>query len=216
VNIVFDLDGTLIHSAPDIAAAANATLDDRGAPPLRLEDVVSFIGNGTKVLVEKILNARGIDQGEHHAFHAAFMERYEGALALTDFYPGVTAALDRFAAAGHRLGLCTNKPIVPTRAVLRHFELTETFASVVGGDSLPQRKPDAAPLRHVIGELGAGPTLYVGDSEVDGATAKAAGVPFALFSQGYRNAAPHEIPHTHLFDHFEDLVEIVEGYSVRP
>ncbi|WP_099828134.1 phosphoglycolate phosphatase [Oceaniglobus indicus] len=210
MNIVFDLDGTLIDSAPDIAAAANATLGDIGVAPLPLAEIVSFIGNGASVLMQRVLAARDLDAALHETLYPAFLARYQDAVDLTVLYPGVREMLDHLAREGHALRLCTNKPVAPTRAVLAHFGLDDTFAAVLGGDSLATRKPDPAPLHATIDALGGGETLYVGDSEIDAATAVNAGIRFALFTGGYRKAGIDEIPHAFLFDHHADLADIVK------
>lgn len=203
--VVFDLDGTLIDSAPDIHAVTNRMLAAEGQPPLSLETVRSFIGNGAGVLVARVMAARGLPEAEHARLTRAFVAEYEGAVGLTRLYPGVAACLAQMQQQGLRLGLCTNKPLAPTRAVLRHFGLDPVFAVVVGGDSLPVRKPDPAPLLHAIGALGGGPVLYVGDSEVDAECADRAGVPLALYLGGYRTTPPEALPHAVAFSAFSAL-----------
>lgn len=204
---VFDLDGTLIDSAPDIHAAANAALAIVDAPPLDFGTVRGFIGNGAGVLVDRVIVAAGLpaDPAFRDRLLAAFLERYETAVTLTRLYPGVAAMLDRMAAEGWHLGLCTNKPEGPTRAVLRHFGLDRHFAALVGGDTLTVRKPDPAPLHAAIAALGDLPSVFVGDSEVDAETAQAAGVPFALFTGGYRKSPADALPHAVCFAHHDAL-----------
>jgi len=145
---------------------------------------------------------------------AAFMGGYRGAVGLTVPYRGVPAALEVLAAAGHALGVCTNKPAEPARAVLAHVGLLDRFAVVVGGDSLPVTKPDPAPLRAALDALPPGEALFVGDSEVDAATAKAAGVPFLLFAEGYRKEPVAELPHAAAFDRWDDLPRLVARVPV--
>ena len=207
--IIFDLDGTLLDTAPDIRAVANAVLaEEGGAPPLSLAETRAFVGEGARRFIERIIAARGLAPGRHAPMHTAFLARYDGAVGLSRPMPGAIKALAALAAAGHRLGLCTNKPARPTRAVLRHFSLDGIFASVIGGDSLPTRKPDPAPLLAVLEALGGGPALYVGDSETDAATARAARLPFALFTEGYRKTEIAAIPHDAAFSDFAELPAI--------
>lgn len=198
---VFDLDGTLIDSAPDIHAAGNAVLAAEGLAPITLEQARSFIGNGARVFVERLERAAagGNEAVRTDRMHRLFLHEYETAHSLTQVYPGVEAALQGLRGAGWRLGLCTNKPHSPAMAVLTHLGWTDLFDTVIGGDSLPQIKPDPAPLRAVLTALGTGPAVYVGDSEVDGATAQAAGVPFALYTEGYRRGPAEAIPHDAAF-----------------
>ncbi|PWE31178.1 phosphoglycolate phosphatase [Maritimibacter sp. 55A14] len=208
--IIFDLDGTLIDSAPDIHGVGNAVLAEEGLPPLTFAEARSFIGNGAGAFVSRMMAARGISEApeNHTRLTKAFIARYEGAVQLTRLYPGVEAALDELRAAGHPLGLCTNKPHAPTLSVLRHFGLDAFFATVVGGDTLVVRKPDPAPLRHAMTGLKARACLFVGDSEIDAETAQAAGAPFALFTEGYRKGPVAGIPHSALFAEFSDLPAI--------
>ncbi|MEC7764594.1 MAG: phosphoglycolate phosphatase [Pseudomonadota bacterium] len=208
-RIVFDLDGTLIDSAPDIRGVANGLLGEAGLEPLTLEETRSFIGNGAGVLVEKMRAARGIDDSEHDRLLATFVDRYDAAVDLTVPYPGVTEALDSLIQAGHALGICTNKPVSPTHAVLRHLGLNGYFDTIWGGDSLPVRKPDPAPLLAALDALGAGQAVYVGDSEVDAETAEHAHVPFLLFTEGYRKSPVERIAHAAAFGSFEHLPVLV-------
>ena len=211
IGVVFDLDGTLVDSAPDIHRVANEVLALEGLSPISFAQARSFIGNGVSVFVSRALAAQGAPpEGQRHArMVAAFSARYERAHALTKLYPGVREALAALGAAGHRLGLCTNKPIGPTRAVLAHFGLADAFAAVIGGDSLAERKPHPAPLLRASAELGAARALFVGDSEIDAETAERAGLPFALFTEGYRKSPPEAIRHAATFRAFAELPPLV-------
>jgi phosphoglycolate phosphatase len=125
----------------------------------------------------------------------------------------VTGALDALRAAGHRLGICTNKPEEPTLLVLELLGLARYFDVVVGGDTLAQKKPDPAPLAHAFAALGDGARLYVGDSEVDAETAQRAGVRFALYTEGYRKMPVETLAHDWRFADFTDLPGIVAAMS---
>lgn len=208
-RIVFDLDGTLIDSAPDIQAVANAVLLGIGEPPIDIAQTHEFIGSGTAVFMQRLRHARGIPDDQQNTLLAEFMTRYDGAVGLTRAYSGVFATLNDLQATGHCLGICTNKPLLPTHTVLRHLGLDAFFPTVWGGDSMPVRKPDPAPLHAAFSDLGSGPQVYVGDSDVDAETARRAGVPFALFTRGYRKAAVADLPHDAAFSDFADLPAIV-------
>lgn len=210
MKAVFDLDGTLIDSAPDIHAAGNATLAAEGLPPVTPEQARSFIGNGARVFVERLERAvaGAPDPARTARMHRRFVEVYETAHSLTRPYPGVEAALGRLRAQGWRLGICTNKPHGPARTVLAHFGWSDLFEVVIGGDSLPVIKPDPAPLHAAIAGLGGGTVVFVGDSEVDAATAQAAAVPFALFGGGYRRGPVAAIPHDAAFDDWAALPDL--------
>lgn len=188
--LVFDLDGTLIDSAPAMQKVAAAFLASMQREPLSLAETRAFIGEGARVFCRRMLTARDIqaDEAELNAHYAAFLELYAAAPAKDNVpYPGVTAALARFAETGLPMALCTNKPEAPTQKAIQALGLAPYFAAVVTGDTLARKKPDPAPLRHAIAQLAAHPrtTLFVGDSEIDCATASAAGVDFAFHEPGY-------------------------------
>lgn len=217
LNLVFDLDGTLIDSAADIHAAANNVFQNSGLKPFSYETVRGFIGNGVGVLVSRLLVHQGLPgEGDlQRELVARFVKKYEEAFDLTTLYPGALAAIESLSADGHRLAICTNKPEGPTRAALRHFGLDRFFGVVVGGDSLAERKPHPAPLLAAIAGLGPGKTLFVGDSEVDAETAKAAEIPFALFTEGYRKTAVDQLGAKAIFDNHAALPGLVAHLSGR-
>lgn len=190
--VVFDLDGTLVNSAPDLRAAANRMLADLGHGALELETVIGFIGHGVEMLVRRCLHHVGEDSQELSRALELFHGHYARDLTtLTRPYPGVVPLLERLQEAGLALGLCTNKPEKPARELCQSIDIDRFFKVILGGDTLTVRKPDPAPLRHVISALGgtAPETLYVGDSETDYLTARRAGVRFAYFEGGYQRTA---------------------------
>ena len=212
--IVFDLDGTLIHSAPDIHAAVASVLLAEGYAPLPLDTITSFIGNGVPVLIERVMAARGLPVADHARLMADFHARYEADPSrLTRLYPGVRAALEAFRADGIALGICTNKPEAITHEILGRFALTDVFPVVIGGDTLPVRKPDPAMLLDCFRQLGAEGGLYVGDSEVDAETAERAGLPFALFTAGYRRGPAEAMRATFAFDDFARLPALARSHA---
>jgi phosphoglycolate phosphatase len=207
MKAIFDLDGTLIDSAPDIHAAGSAVLEAEGLAPVTADQSRSFIGNGARVYVERLERAAaGVnDPARTDRMQQLFIAEYETAHSLTRVYPGVEAALTALRAQGWRLAICTNKPHGPALTVLAHLGWQGLFDAVIGGDSLPVVKPDPAPLHAAIAGLGGGPVVYVGDSEVDAQTALAAEVPFALYTRGYRRGPVDTIPHQRAFDAWSDL-----------
>ena len=209
-RIVFDLDGTLIDSAPDIHGIANALLEGEGLPPITLGEARNFIGNGASAFVARVRAARSIPESEHARLLKDFVGRYDYAVDLTVCYPGVIEALDALLERGHRLGVCTNKPVSPCRSVLSHLGLDIRFNTVWGGDSLPAHKPDPTPLIAAFEALGTGAQLFVGDSDVDAEAAERAEVPFLLFTEGYRRKPVDEMPHDVAFSAFSELPEIVD------
>lgn len=208
-RIVFDLDGTLIDSAPDIHGIANALLTAEDKAPITLDQARDFIGNGASVFVARMRAARDIPEDQHDRLLAEFVARYDDAVTLTEPYANVEAALKELIDQGHSLGICTNKPIRPCKAVLAHLGLDRYFLTFWGGDSLPVHKPDPSPLNAAFAALPEGPELYVGDSDVDAETAQRAMVPFLLYTEGYRKQPVSEMPHTVAFSDFADLPALV-------
>jgi phosphoglycolate phosphatase len=211
LNIVFDLDGTLIDSALDIQYVASTLLSELGKQELSLAETRSFIGEGAAVFVSLMMAARGIEETveSHTRLYDDFLALYEVAVDEAAFYPDAFATLTRLKAEGHRLGLCTNKPERPTRAVLRHMSMDTMFEVVMAGGMIDSRKPAPDMLLQSIQKLGGGPSLYVGDSEIDAQTAQRAGVLFALFTEGYRETPVDQIHQNWCFDDFKKLHRIV-------
>jgi phosphoglycolate phosphatase len=206
--VVFDLDGTLIDSAPDLHTAVNLMLDDLRRPPLTLENVAGFVGNGVPSLVALCLAATGGAAKDFDYAVSRFREHYARAPAhLTRPYVGVETTLQRLREFGFVLGLCTNKPYEIAVTILEELGLMRFIGAVVGGDTLPKLKPDPAPLLLCLDRLGVAPTstLYVGDSEIDAETAFRAKVPFALYSGGYLRGSVDTFEPLYVFGHFEDL-----------
>jgi phosphoglycolate phosphatase-like HAD superfamily hydrolase len=150
ISIVFDLDGTLIDSAPDLRAAVNQMMDDEGQEAFDLPTITSFIGNGLPRLVELAMGARDMEMTRHAALTTDVLGHYKSANgAYTMLYPGVMDALNTLKTNGHLLGLCTNKPIDATRDVLEQFALGDLFDAIIGGDSLASRiNGRSVSLRH--------------------------------------------------------------------
>jgi phosphoglycolate phosphatase len=215
VAVVFDLDGTLIDSAPDIHAIGNRVLEQVGAPPITLDETRGFVGGGAAVFVARMRAARDIAESEQTRLLAAFLDLYEGAVDLTRPYPDVPEVLESLRSAGVRLGICTNKPLRPAQMVLRHLRLDGYFDIVIGGDSLPMQKPDPSPLHATFDALRTVTRLYVGDSEVDAETARRAEVPFLLFTEGYRRTPAADLPAVANFGAYADLPGLIDAlYSV--
>jgi phosphoglycolate phosphatase len=206
--VIFDLDGTLIDSAPDLAVAINAMLADCGCAPLPVADVRRMVGDGVAMLVARALAARDCRPPQPAEAERSFMRHYEsGATSLTTVFPGAAQALQALSAAGVPLAVATNKPARIATGILVDLGLAEYFARVIGGDSLPFRKPDPRVVLALLEEFAARPesSLLVGDSEVDAATASAAGVPFVLMKHGYRRGPAEAIPCRAALESFAEL-----------
>ncbi|MBR3370863.1 MAG: phosphoglycolate phosphatase [Rhodobacteraceae bacterium] len=207
--VIFDLDGTLIDSAPDIHAAANLVLEGEGLPLVSLEQSRSFVGRGARVFVERMEQAvtGRNDPALTAHLHARFLHFYERAHENTRVYPHVPEMLAHLRDRGLALGLCTNKPLRPTHAALAHLGWGEMFDVVLGGDSLAVAKPDPAPLLAVVSGLGLSlpDIVYIGDSETDAETAQRAGARFGLYTQGYRKTPVDQMFHHFRFDDYRQM-----------
>jgi phosphoglycolate phosphatase len=210
--ILFDLDGTLVDTAPDLAAATDHALMRAGRPAIGLESVRSMVGDGARALIEKGFRASGGMPGPD-AFEAAFndfMVYYSRHIAATSRpFPGVATCLAALAEQGYALAVCTNKPEALSRSLLDQLGLSGFFGAVVGGDSLLVRKPDPGHIRGTLNKLGPefGWAAMVGDSANDVNAAKAAGLPCVVVSFGYTQIAPKDLGGDRLIDHFSDLPE---------
>lgn len=208
--ILFDLDGTLVDTAPDLVGALNGVLNEQGLPALSLQAARVMVGRGAKALIEQGFAAAGRPLGEPDkpALVERFIDIYRGRIADESLpFDGVTEALDQLAEAGALLGVCTNKRTDLSLALLDALSLTSRFAAVIGADRAPAPKPDARHLLTAIEAVGGvqSRALMVGDSASDIGAARAARVPSIVVSFGYTEIAPAELGADHLIDHFRDL-----------
>ena len=207
---VFDLDGTLVDSASDIAEAVNRTLEQWSLP--RVEEVVirGWIGEGAKLLLQRALRHAGSALDVEEVFPSLAVHYGDCLLLDPQVYPGVRETLDALRDAGVGLAICTNKPERFVRPLLEYLSLGDYFTCIVGGDTLPERKPSAVPLLHVVNHFGlrVSQCLMVGDSETDLETAQAAAMPVALVSYGYlRGFDPHSVPGVIVVDDMRELLQ---------
>ncbi|MFS0736998.1 phosphoglycolate phosphatase [Sphingomonas sp. 1P06PA] len=207
-TVAFDLDGTLADTAPDLTAALNHALVELGRTPVPEDSVRHMVGHGARALLTKGLAATGImtpdlvEQG-----FPIFLDHYTAHIAdRTRPFPGVDAALDDLAGRGVALSVCTNKLEGLARELIDALGWRDRFAAIVGGDTLPVRKPDPAPLFAAIDRAGGGPAAFVGDSITDTDTARAAAIPCVAVSFGFSDRPPDQLGATVLIDHFDDLV----------
>jgi len=203
--VVFDLDGTLINSLPDVTAAANALLAEYDKPPVPEAQVNGFVGMGEGVFIDRLIAATGLDTNKRTEILARFIEHYKIAAQFTKLFPGALDALQALKHQGRALALCTNKPQAALTPTLIAGGLDQVFDVVVAGDTLSVRKPNPEPVLHILKEMNAETCLYVGDSEVDAETAKRAGVPFILYTEGIRQKPIEDIPHDRAFSDFATL-----------
>ena len=217
--LVFDLDGTLVDSAPDLHAALNLMLRERGHPALSLLQVKRMIGDGVPALVARALAASGADQRDAAKALPRFLELYEAnAARLSRPYPKVPETLASLRRQGYRTSICTNKPQRATVAVIEGLGLGELFDGIAGGDRFSVKKPDRGHLLGLIGELGgrAEASAMIGDSENDAAVARAAGVPIVLMRYGYARVDPESLAADALLDHFAELPRALARLDLAP
>ena len=212
--IVFDLDGTLIDTAPDLMNTLNTVLGEEGLPPLPYETAPLLVGKGARVMLERGFEADGRPLGEADAARLfdRFIEHYLEHIAdQSRPFPGVIEALDRFEAEGAILAVCTNKRTDLALAVLNALDLTSRFKAVVGPDMAPRPKPDASHLLRTIELCGGDPdrAVMVGDSINDVLAAKNAQVPVVLVSFGYTDTPPKDMDADALIDGFDELYDQV-------
>jgi phosphoglycolate phosphatase len=218
--VVFDLDGTLIDSAPDLHQALNGALAPVGLRPLTLGEVETIVGDGATVLVRRALALGGssvLPEHEERAVLARFLELYGSrATRLTRPYAGVPETLAKLAGAGFALGVCTNKPERLSREILQGLGLDRHLAAVIGGDSLNGvRKPDPRHLLAAVEALGgrADAAVMVGDSPNDVAAARALGVPVILRAGGYSQIPADRLGADAVVREFSELPDAIAGLA---
>lgn len=203
--VIFDLDGTLIDSLPDLRAALNRVLASRGLPALTDDAVRPMIGDGARMLVARAWAAYGLEAGA--ADLADFLADYEAnATVETVIYPGMTDALAELAEAGHKMGICTNKPTAAAEIIVERLGLKRHFAAVTGGDATPYRKPDPRHLQGAIAALDATRAVMIGDHANDMAAANGLGLPSIFVTWGYGQAQG-----SFRADRAAELPEIIAG-----
>ncbi|MET0156948.1 MAG: HAD-IA family hydrolase [Methyloceanibacter sp.] len=212
-TIVFDLDGTLVDTAPDLTNALNDVLVRRGHDRVSIEVIRGCVGHGARVMIEQSL-ARVGAQGDVDRMLAEFLAHYETNIARESRpYPGAIAALDRLAAQGARLAICTNKRESLSRLLIQELEIEHYFTALAGRDTFPVAKPHPGHLTGVIALAGGDPSMSVmiGDSDIDLKTAKAAAVPAILVSFGYGASPVDGFAPEAVIDHFDEL----DGHAAR-
>jgi phosphoglycolate phosphatase len=205
-TIVFDLDGTLVDTAPDLMNALNDVLIKRGHEPVSAATIRGCIGQGARVMIDEALRRAGAKDDVDRML-AAFLSHYEANIAAESRpFPGTIEALESLRQQGATLAVCTNKREYLSRKLLQELELADYFSGLAGRDTFPVSKPD--PL-HLLGTiaLAGGPqrAVMVGDSDVDYCTAMAAGVPIVFVSFGYGPPPPATTQPLAVIDHFDEL-----------
>jgi len=206
-TIVFDLDGTLVDTAPDLTNALNDVLTRRGHEPVSIESIRDSVGHGAKVMIEQAL-ARAGAAGDVDRMLAEFLVHYEANIARESRpYPGMLAALDRLADQGATLAICTNKRESLTHLLLQKLEITNYFSAVAGRDTFAVAKPHPGHLTGTIALARGDPrrTVMIGDSDIDLRAARAASIPMIFVSFGYGAVPADDVLPDAVIDDFGEL-----------
>ncbi len=214
--VVFDLDGTLVDTAPDLTSALNWVLESEGREPLPEMDVRHMVGRGGRHLLMRGLAVSGVtaSEAELDLLLPRFLAYYGDHVAeRSTLFPGVEAALLSLSAHGVRLAVCTNKPIGLTEPLLAALGIDRHFQAILGGDSFTFRKPDPRHLLETLNrlEVAAAEAVMVGDSDSDVKAARGAGMPVIGVSFGYTETPIHELGVDKIIDHYDELLPALAG-----
>lgn len=210
----FDLDGTLLDTSGDLAAAVNYAIGTVDRSPFPVDAIRPFVGKGAKVMLERALTASG---GCNDALLAQtlpiLLDYYQQNLAIHSLpYPGLIAAMDHLADAGVRLAICTNKAERFAVPLMRQIGLSDRFASIIGGDTVGVTKPDPAPIHAMIERAGGGRAIFLGDTINDIAGARNAGIANIAVSFGFLDGPVENLEADAVIDHFDELVPLLESW----
>ena len=219
LTIVFDLDGTLVDTAPDLLRCANHALELAGLAPVDTNVLRPIISHGARAMIERGLAVHGktLADGEIDRLFKRFIDHYVATISQQSRpFPGLVAVLDQLADSGARLAVCTNKLSGMSRRLLDDLDMTRRFNCIAGRDTFPFHKPHPAHLLRTIEQAGGlpGRAVMVGDSDVDLATARAAGVPMIAVSFGYCDPPVATLSPDALIDHYDDFLVALQ--RVRP
>jgi phosphoglycolate phosphatase len=214
-TIVFDLDGTLVDTAPDLAAAANHVFSRIGLAPVSPEQLHPFISRGSRAMIEQGLRLHGVAKSEAEVthLHGLFFPYYaENIAVLSRPFDGIPALLDTLSRSGACLAVCTNKLEGLSKSLLQQLGLANRFAAIAGRDTFDVFKPAPGHLTRTIAVAGgrADRAVMVGDSEVDIATAAAAGVPSIAVTFGYTHRPVRELGPGAVIDHYREFMGALE------
>lgn len=216
---IFDLDGTLAETAPDLIGAANDLLAAEDLPALDLAVARKTAGRGGRALISMGYEKAGrpLSAAEIDARLPRYLEIYEGRIDRESaLFAGVVPALDRLADAGWRLGVCTNKPERLARLLLTKLGVIDRFGALLGADTLPVKKPDPRHVLQTIARLDARPerAALIGDSQTDRDAARNAEVRIVLVSFGYAAGPPSALKPDALIDHYDDLEPALDALAL--
>jgi phosphoglycolate phosphatase len=215
--LVFDLDGTLADTAPDLLSSLNHCLTLENIEPVDAATLKSYVGHGARVMLERAFSARRrpLPVEKLDTLQAVFFEHYRKEMpGKSKLYPGVKRVMDEFAGKGFLLAICTNKLESMSVRLLEGLGVAERFAAICGGDTFPYRKPDPRHLFDTIAHAGgaADRSVMIGDSRTDIDTAKAAGIPVIAVDFGYSDRHVREFEPSRIISHFDEITpELIEN-----
>lgn len=205
---IFDLDGTLVDTAPDLLTSLNTLLSRAGQPPVDPKELRRLVGRGARNLITDAFKLTGVSLSpeELEVLYDAFIRDYGSHVAAESRpFPGVIATLDGLKAEGARMGILTNKPHGPTTTLINELGLARYFGAVFGQGKRPWLKPDPRLFAEVLTELGGGPAIMIGDSVTDVETARGAKVPVILLSYGYTPVPAAQLGADLVLDDFREV-----------
>lgn len=210
----FDLDGTLLDTSGDLAAAVNHALASVDVPPFSVDEIKRFVGRGAKTMLARALAASGHDaEAMLNQIMPTFFAYYADNLSRhTAPYPGLMGAMEELRDSGVRLAICTNKVERFTLPLIEQLGMTHWFASIIGGDTTGVLKPDPAPIHAMIAQAGGGRCVFIGDTINDIAGARNAGVANIAVSFGFIECPPEELEPDAVIDHFDELVPLLRNW----
>ena len=208
--VVFDLDGTLADTAPDLTATLNVILSGEGLPAVPLAEARQMIGHGARVMLERGIEAAGLEVTPDRLdeLYRRFLVHYADHLCIqSELFPGVVEALDRLEEQGFRFAVCTNKVEAHSAKLLEALGIAHRFAAICGRDTFPYVKPDPRHLTLTIAKAGGqvDEAVMIGDSRTDIVTAQAAGVPVVAVPFGYTDVPVESLAPDLIIDHFDEL-----------
>jgi phosphoglycolate phosphatase len=212
--IVFDLDGTLVETAPDLVDTLNVVFASEGLPPVPFEEARTFVGHGARAMITRGLDAEGrkVTPQLLDKLFNDFIAHYTAHVADRSYaFPGVVEALDELSGRGHRFAVCTNKFERQSVMLLDALKLSERFHAICGQDTFGIAKPDPEVLRRTILKAGGDPAhaIMIGDSETDILTARAAALPVVAVDFGYSARPVSEYGPDRLISHFDQLSDAI-------
>jgi len=215
-TVIFDLDGTLVHTAPDLLRATNHVLEQNGRTPVVLDQILDMVSFGAKQMIKRGFDITGgpVDEAELDVMFMHFLDYYIANVAVDSRpFEGCIDLLEKCQGRGMKLGVCTNKPETIAVKLLAELDMLKYFAAIVGPDTINIAKPDPAPYYETITRIGGNlhKSIMIGDSKIDIMTAKAAKVPVIAFTFGYSDEPIKDLGADYVLGHYDEVAEILLG-----